>query len=219
MLFLDFIINDIKPLQLSDTVAYAKELIASNTLSHIPVVTDKKLIAMLSEADIQTIDDAYATMADLEYLYNSFTVSVTANWFEAIKTFGENDANIIPVLSKEQEYLGYYELMDFISLLNDMPLMEHFGKTIIISKALNDYSISEIAQIIESENGKILGLFISKLTEDKAYITIKLATEQLNAILNDFRRYEYHIISDNVDDKYIQDLKERSDYLTRFFEL
>ena len=219
MLFLDFIINDIKPLQLSDTVAYAKELIASNTLSHIPIVTDKKLIAMLSEADIQTIDDAYATMADLEYLYNSFTVSVTANWFEAIKTFGENDANIIPVLSKEQEYLGYYELMDFISLLNDMPLMEHFGKTIIISKALNDYSISEIAQIIESENGKILGLFISKLTEDKAYITIKLATEQLNAILNDFRRYEYHIISDNVDDKYIQDLKERSDYLTRFFEL
>lgn len=219
MLFLDFIINDIKPLQLSDTVAYAKELIASNTLSHIPIVTDKKLIAMLSETDIQTIDDAYATMADLEYLYNSFTVSVTANWFEAIKTFGENDANIIPVLSKEQEYLGYYELMDFISLLNDMPLMEHFGKTIIISKALNDYSISEIAQIIESENGKILGLFISKLTEDKAYITIKLATEQLNAILNDFRRYEYHIISDNVDDKYIQDLKERSDYLTRFFEL
>lgn len=219
MLFLDFIINDIKPLKLSDTVAYAKELIASNMLSHIPVVANQKLIAMLSEADIQTIDDNYATMEDLKYLYNSFEINVKANWFEAIKTFGENDANIIPVLSEENTYLGYYELMDFISLLNDMPLMEHLGKTIIISKGLKDYSISEIAQIIESENGKILGLFVSKLTVDKAYITIKLATEQLNAILNDFRRYEYHVISDNVDDKYIQDLKERSDYLARFFEL
>jgi CBS domain-containing protein len=219
MLFLDFIINDIKPLALSDTVAKAKDLIASNTLSHIPVVDSEKLIAMLSETDIQTLDDNYATIADLTYLFDSFQINVADNWFDAIKTFGENDANIIPVLSQEQKYMGYYELMDFISLLNDMPLMEHMGATIIISKGLKEYSISEISQIIESENGRILGLFVSKLTTDKAYITIKLATEQLNNILSDFRRYGYHVISENVDDKYIQELKERSNYLTRFFEL
>jgi CBS domain-containing protein len=219
MLFLDFIINDIKPLALGDTVAKAKDLIASNTLSHVPVVDGEKLIAMLSEADIQTLDDNYATIADLTYLFDSFQINVADNWFDAIKTFGENDANIIPVLSQEQKYMGYYELMDFISLLNDMPLMEHMGATIIISKGLKDYSISQISQIIESENGRILGLFVSKLTAEKAYITIKLATEQLNNILSDFRRYGYHVISDNVDDKYIQELKERSNYLTRFFEL
>jgi len=219
MLFLDFIINDIKPLALDDSVAKAKDLIASNTLSHIPVVDGDKLIAMLSEADIQTLDNDYATIADLTYLFDSFQMNVADNWFDAIKTFGENDANIIPVLSQEQKYMGYYELMDFISLLNDMPLMEHMGATIIISKGLKEYSISEISQIIESENGRILGLFVSKLTIDKAYITIKLATEQLNNILSSFRRYGYHVISDNVDDKYIQELKERSNYLTRFFEL
>ena len=219
MLFLDFIINDIKPLALDDTVTKAKDLIASNTLSHIPVIDGDKLIAMLSETDIQTLDNDYATIADLTYLFDSFQINVADNWFDAIKTFGENDANIIPVLSQEQKYMGYYELMDFISLLNDMPLMEHMGATIIISKGLKDYSISEISQIIESENGRILGLFVSKLTVDKAYITIKLATEQLNNILSDFRRYGYHVISDNVDDKYIQELKERSNYLTRFFEL
>jgi len=219
MLFLDFITNDVQALLLDDTVAKAKGLIASNTLSHIPVVDDGKLIAMLAEADIQTLDNDYATIADLEYLFDSFQINVADNWFDAIKVFGENDANIIPVLSKEQKYIGYYELMDFISLLNDMPLMDHMGTTIILSKGLKEYSISEISQIIESENGRILGLFVSKLTEEKAYITIKLATEQLNSILSTFRRYEYHIISDNVADKYIQELKERSNYLTRFFEL
>ena len=219
MLFLDFIINDIKPLALTDTVAKAQALIATNTLSHIPVVEDGKLIAMLSETDIQTLDDSYATIGDLTYLFDAFQVNVADNWFDAIKAFGENDANIIPVLSQEQEYMGYYELMDFISLLNDMPLMDHIGATIILSKGLKAYSISEITQIIESENGRILGLFVSKLTTEKAYITIKLASEQLNTILSAFRRYGYHIISDNVDDKYIQELKERSNYLTRFFEL
>lgn len=219
MLFLDFIINDIKPLQLSDTVNKAKALIASNTLSHIPVVEDGAIVAMLSEADIQTVDDEFATIHDLAYLYNHFQVRVSDNWFDAIKVFGENDANIIPVLSKEQKYMGYYELMDFISLLNDMPLMDHMGATIIISKELKAYSISEVSQIIESENAKILGLFVSKLTADKAYITIKIATENINAILNSFRRYKYHVISENVDDKYIQELKDRSNYLTRFFEI
>ena len=79
--------------------------------------------------------------------------------------------------------------------------------------------MSQVAQIIESNNAKILGLFISIVVGNKVEITVKISQSGLNDIIQTFRRYEYEIISEHQDDSYLNSLKERSDYLDKYLNI
>lgn len=79
--------------------------------------------------------------------------------------------------------------------------------------------MSQIAQIVESNNAKLLGLFISKTEGDSVEITVKTTQSSLNDIIQTFRRYEYEIISEHQEDSYLQNLKDRSDYLDKYLNI
>ena len=50
-------------------------------------------------------------------------------------------------------------------------------------------------------------------------ITIKIGSSGLNDIIQTFRRYSYNIISGHEEDIFIQNLKERSDYLKKYLNM
>lgn len=79
--------------------------------------------------------------------------------------------------------------------------------------------MAQITQIIESNNGKLLGAFISSSTIDKIQITVKIGLGTINEILQTFRRYDYEIISNHDEDNYLTNLKERSDYLDKYLNI
>ena len=79
--------------------------------------------------------------------------------------------------------------------------------------------MSQVAQIIESNNAKILGFFISNVVDGKVEITVKIDQSGVNDIIQTFRRYEYEIISEHQDDSYLNSLKERSDYLDKYLNI
>ena len=125
----------------------------------------------------------------------------------------------MPVLDSKNNYLGYYQLVDIISLFNKTPFLSEPGGIIIVEKAYNDYSLSEISQIIESNNVKLLGLFVSSQENDMTQITIKIENLGLNAIFESLRRYGYNIILGHEDDEFLKMLKDRSSYLNRYLNL
>jgi hypothetical protein len=49
--------------------------------------------------------------------------------------------------------------------------------------------------------------------------TIKINSEDINEIIQTFRRYNYNVISEHKDDFYLQDLKDRSDYLQKYLDM
>lgn len=93
------------------------------------------------------------------------------------------------------------------------------GGILVIEKAAHDYSMSQIVQIVETNNGKILGTFISDATGDMIQVTIKIALGSMNEIIQTFRRYNYDIISEHQEDNYINNLRERSDYLDKYLNI
>ena len=82
-----------------------------------------------------------------------------------------------------------------MSLFNDTPFLNEAGGIIVIEKDKKEYSFSEICQIIESNNAKILGVFISKLDNNIVQLTVKIGHTGMNAIVQTFRRYNYHVVS------------------------
>jgi hypothetical protein len=89
----------------------------------------------------------------------------------------------------------------------------------VIKKSIQEYSMSQITQIVESNNGKLLGLFVSEADVENVQITIKIAIGAMNDIIQTFRRYNYEIVSEHQEDNYLNSLKERSEYLDKYLSM
>ena len=215
----DYIIKDIKALSPSDKVSKAKKLFKELTYTHLPIVDKGFLLGLIAETDIQTIEDEDKLLKDFSFVFHLFFADKKTNWFELLKVFALNDTNIIPVLDKNQKYLGYYELTDILHLFNSTPFLNEAGAILVVSKGISDYSFSEISQIIESNNATLLGAFISKIHDDIVEVTIKLSDHDLNDTIQTFRRYDYSILTGFHMDEYLNTLKERSEYLQKYLNI
>lgn len=213
-----FVINDIKPLNITDKIGDLQLLFNQLTYSHIPILNEGVYIGCVSETDAHCFDGA-KSINDCKYTTEGFFVRPTTNWLDVLEAFAQNDSNIMPVLDRSNKYLGYYELNDIIHLFNETPFFSEPGGILIVEKGLNDYSFSEISQIVESNDAKLLGAFISKMDGDLARVTIKIGNTSLNDIIQTFRRYSYNIVSGHEEDSYIESLKERSQYLNKYLNM
>tara|TARA_R110002073_G_scaffold40547_5_gene115288 strand:+ start:447589 stop:448248 length:660 start_codon:yes stop_codon:yes gene_type:complete len=215
----NYISKDVKALSPSDTIEKAQKLFEHLTFTHLPIVENDIYLGSISESDIQTLEEGESKISDFKYLFSPFFSTENTNWFELLKEFAKHETTIIPVISDAKKYIGYYELADILSVFNGTPFLSEAGAILVVSKAIKDYSFSEISQIIESNNGKLLGAFISSIENDTVEITIKLNDHDLNNTIQSFRRYEYTIVTGLQEDAYLISLKERSDYLQKYLNI
>ncbi|MCH2491093.1 MAG: acetoin utilization protein acuB [Flavobacteriales bacterium] len=213
-----YIINDIQPFQLDSGIKEVQRTFNQLTYSHIPVKNDTIYLGCISETDAHCFD-ADKSIRDYQYALEPFYVRETTNWLDILEAFAMRNSNIMPVLGQENNYVGYYELGDIMNLFNDTPFLNEAGGIIVVEKPIREYSFSEICQIVESNDAKILGVFISSLANDTMQATIKIGHTGMNAIVQTFRRYDYHIVSNHEEDKLLEDLKERSDYLNKYLNM
>ncbi len=213
-----YIINDIKPVEITARINEVKEAFNQLTFSHIPVVNKKEYVGCISETDAHCFDSE-KTLGDISYALEPFHVKENTNWLDILEAFALKSSNIMPVLDGKNQYLGYYELSDIMDLFNHTPFLNEAGAIIVVEKGSHDYSFSEICQIVESNDGKVLGVFISKIENDITEATIKIGHSNLNAISQTFRRYGYNVSSEHDEDKLREELKERSDYLNKYLNI
>jgi predicted transcriptional regulator len=215
----EYIINDVKPLNSKSKISDLQEVFNQLTFSHIPVKDDNNTyLGSFSETDAHCFESD-KTLDEYKYAIEDFFVRDNTLMLDVLEAFAVNSANIMPVLNERNEYLGYYELNDIISLFGDSPFFAEPGGVLVVEKGINDYSFSELSQIVESNGGKLLGAFISKMNSDLVQITLKISSTGLNEIIQTFRRYSYNIVSGHEEDSYIESLKERSDYLKRYLSI
>ncbi|EGV42679.1 CBS domain-containing protein [Bizionia argentinensis JUB59] len=215
----EFVINDIKPLFSTDKIGDLQMLFNQLTYSHIPIQTaDGLYLGCMSETDVYCFEKQ-EIIADQTHAIEGFFVRDDTNWLDVLEAFAQNNSNIMPILDISNNYKGYYELNDVIGLFNETPFFAEAGGILVIEKGLIDYSFSEISQIVESNNGKLLGAFISKSEMDLVQVTLKIGNTGLNDIMQTFRRYSYNIISGHEEDSYMQSLKDRSDYLNKYLNI
>lgn len=213
-----YIINDIEPFDIQDTIKNVQVAFNQLTYSHVPVLKDGQYIGCISETDAHCFDNT-KKLEEYHYALEPFSVNKQTNWLDILEAFALKSANIMPVLDLKGNYLGYYELSDIMALFNDTPFLNEAGAIIIVEKRSHDYSFSEICQIVESNDAKILGIFISKIEGDVTQATVKIGHSGMNSIVQTFRRYGYQIVSEHSEDLVQEELKERSQYLDKYLNI
>lgn len=215
----DYILKEINALHLKDSVKKAQTVFKNFPITHFPVVENDKLLGSFAEDDIQTLENKEDELVVYSHLMNSFFADEKATVLELLKIFADNDTTIIPVLNKDKNYIGYYDLCDVLDVFSTSPFMIEESETLIIEKLETDYSMGEISQIVEANGGKLLGMYLSEKSNDLVQVTLKIVSKEINEIIQTFRRYDYKIISTHENDIYLEDLKNRSEYLQKYLEM
>jgi Mg/Co/Ni transporter MgtE len=214
----DYITNDYKALDSQETIADVQDFFMDVPFSHFSVLNEGVYIGSIAADDIDTFDSD-KKVADYKYALEGFFARNNMIWLDVLEVFAKNHTNVVPVLNEENAYLGYYELEDIVKFFHETPFLREQGGIIVIKKSMQDYSMSQIAQIVESNNGKLLGLFVSEADAENVQITIKIALGAMNDIIQTFRRYNYEIVSEHHEDNYLNNLKERSEYLDKYLSM
>lgn len=212
------IINTIPVFKLEDSMKNVVKFFKDTTYSHVAITEEDKFLGVLAENDIDVFEPSSA-IVDYKYNIESIFVKIDTSWLDVLEIFARNEANLIPVVDENMLVLGYYNLTDIVGKFIDTPFFTEPGGIIVIAKGIKDYSFSEIAQIVESNNTRIIGAFITDIRNDIIQITVKMGSSNLNEIIQTFRRYNYTILFGNSDDQFLEDLKQRSDYLDKYLNV
>ena len=215
---IDYLNNDFKPIDSNDLIIDTKVFFDEGNYSHFAVLENNVYIGSISADDIENFDDD-KKVSDYKYNLEGFFVRNNNNWLDVLEVFAKNNSNIVPVLDENNVYSGYYQLEDVVKFFNETPFLKEKGSVIVVEKGILDFSFGQITQIIESNNGKILGLFVSETSVSNVQITIKIAFGSINQITQTFRRYDYQILSNHQEDNYLSGLLERSEYLDKYLNI
>ncbi|CAM2981118.1 CBS domain-containing protein [Flavobacterium succinicans] len=214
----NYITNDYKAIDSQETIVATQEDLFEIPFSHFPVVEDGIYIGCLIKDDLETFDGD-KKVADYRFALEPFFARTQMIWLDVLEVFAKNHTNLVPVLDENNTYVGYYEIEDIIKFFHETPFLKEQGGILVVQKGILEYSMSQITQIVESNNGKLLGLFVSEANTESVQITIKISLGAMNDIIQTFRRYNYEIISEHQEDNYINNLKERSDYLDKYLNI
>jgi len=214
-----YILNEYKAFTLQTTVLKAKSFFYETIFCCFPIVKNNQLIGLISENEIEGIDEDNKTLENFQELFVLFSSEEDDNLLDIIKVFASNETNIVPVLNTDHKYIGYYDLVEILHLYNETPFLNNDGVVLILEKEIRDYSFSEICQIVESNNGKLLGVFISESNATTVKITLKFSSQDVNEIIQSFRRYNYKVLSKHKEDFYLEELKDRTNYLQKYLNI
>ena len=214
----EYISNDFKAIDSQDTISDVQTFFDDLHFSHFPIIEEGIYIGSIAAEDIETFDfDKKVT--DYRFTLEGFFARTNTIWLDVLEVFAKNHTNLVPVLDENNTYVGYYEIEDIMKFFHETPFLKEPGAIIIVKKPISEYSMSQITQIVESNNGKVLGVFISEADGNSVEVTLKISLGAMNEIIQTFRRYDYEIMSEHQEDNYINNLKERSDYLDKYLNI
>lgn len=218
MLVNHYISKDFIPPNLNSAIGNAVNLMGDFNLTHIPVFEGLNFIGNISKETMEGFpaDGKLKVVKDYaEYFY----ITENASLFDAIQNFHNHSTNMLPVIDEEKHYLGSLMMEDVISALSTMPFIVEPGAIMTVEISQKQFSISEISKIVESNNARITGLFVTDYQEDRVQITIKLISENLVSVSETFERFGYTVVHKFYSDEKEDMLRDRFGQLMKYLDI
>ncbi len=213
------LISELVPsIKTSDTGNQALQWMEIFRVSHLPIVNEKELLGLISDNDIFDLNSPEEPIGNHFLSLTKPYVFEDQHLFEIAEKVAEHKLTVIPVLNEKKEYIGLITLQDLLLGMAKVTNIEKHGAIIVLEMNIRDYSLVQIAQLIESEDAKIISLYTSSTSDStKIDVTIKINQDDISRIIASLNRFNYIIKhtflnSSNLNDFY----QDRLDSFFRF---
>lgn len=220
MLAGDLITDEIPPLKVSDTVEMALDWMEQFKVSHLAVVKDRELIGLVSETDLLDYEQPDEEIGRSRVSLMKPAIFQHQHAYDVVRLMSSLNLTLIPVIDEKEMYTGCVTLKGIVHNLSNMMSVQNPGGVIVLEMNQNDYSLTQISSIIESNDTKILSLHVSSNPEStKVEVTIKVNREDLRAILQTFYRYNYEIKASFQREEYNRGLDDRLNQFLHYINI
>jgi predicted transcriptional regulator len=190
-------------------------------VSHIPVVNGSKYLGLVSDKliyDLNLLELPIETQLDK---LNTSHVHKDQHIFEVAILMYKLKLSVLPVLDTDHNYLGGITLYDVARRFAKLFSLEEIGGVIILEMNVNNYSLSEISRIVESNDIKILSCFLDRKPGTNILdVILKLNNDELSPLIQAFMRYDYNVKAVYMDQSELSDLfKDRFDQFMKFMNI
>jgi CBS domain-containing protein len=217
----DLISEVIPSLKTSDTGQTALNWMEIFRVSHLPIVNNQDFLGLISDADIYDMNQPEEPIGNHNLTLFKPFVEEEQHIFEVIGLASRLKLSVIPVLDNSNHFLGVITINDLIRHMAGISSMDQPGGIIVLELVARDYSLSQIAQIVESNNVKVLSMYITSPPEStKLEVTLKVNSGDLTSVVRTFERYSYEVktwVSDN--DSMDRFYSERFDLLMKYLNI
>jgi CBS domain-containing protein len=217
----DLISEIIPSLKTSDLGQTALNWMEIFRVSHLPIVNNQDFLGLISDADIYDMNKPDEAIGNHALTLFKPYVEEEQHLFEVIGIASRLKLLVVPVLDNKNHFKGVITTSDLVRNLAGISSMDQPGAIIVLELVSRDYSLSQIAQIVEGNNVKVLSMYITSPPEStKLEVTLKVNSNDLTSVIRTFERYNYEVKtwvsnSDSMDRFY----SERFDLLMKYLNI
>jgi len=190
----ELITDEIPPLIHTDSGEKALNWMDEFKVTHLAVLKNGAFVGVVSESAIL---DRLVLSDVLDELFDHLPrpyVNKNTHIYDVLAMMSDHKLSIIPVLDENEQYLGCTSIYHLMTTLANIGSIKEPGSILVLEINSIDYSMAQIAQIIESNNAKILSSYIlSDVSSSILEVTLKINELNLSRIILTFERYDYKI--------------------------
>ncbi|MEM9051460.1 MAG: CBS domain-containing protein [Bacteroidota bacterium] len=213
----DLISDEIPTLEGEDNALFAMQLLDEFKMKQLPVVEGNEFLGLISESAVMEIEEAEAPLKNHLRNLQMVYVQQDQHVYDLIRIAAEFQLSAIPILDNENKYMGVVSIYCMVRELSQMASVNQPGGIVVLELNQKDYSLIEIAQIVEGNDAKILSANITSQPEtQKLELTLKINHTNIDAIIQTFNRYDYIISASYHESDFDDMLKDRYEELMRY---
>jgi signal-transduction protein with cAMP-binding, CBS, and nucleotidyltransferase domain len=211
--------STIIPLRTSDTGEEALGIMNDFYVRHLPIVNDNQLFGVISEDDIlenNTEDPIGSYVLSLPPVI----VKNDDHVYEVMRMLAQYDLTIVPIVDHDNNYVGLVSQEDLLHYFARIGSFAENGTILVIEVNKRDYSLAEIARIVESEGASILSTFLNNdIHSSQLQITLKINSQYVQNIIATLTRFKYVVKASFNENDYLETLQERYDSLMSYLNV
>ena len=220
MLAKELISKVVPPLRPTDGMDKALAWMDDFKVSHLAVVDGNEFLGIISEANVMDGNSPGDSINILSSDLDRAFVLDSEHIYNVIRRLASTDLSVVAVLDANDEYLGCITLSDLVSKFEELAVINQPGGIIVLNLNKKDYSLAQVAHVVESNSAKVLSSYIFENPESgKLELTLKVNQEQVEPIIQSLERYDYEVIAYFQESRHLEDLKGRYDELMRYINI
>lgn len=216
----DLVLDIVPPLKTSDTGLKALNWMDEFKVTHLPIVNDAEFLGLISDADILDLNAPEEAIGNHRLSLIRPHVDHEAHIFDVMHMVAEMHLSLVPVVQNSNEYVGVITTQYLCEKVAEMLGADQPGGIIVLEIDEKDYTLAQIAQIVEGNDAKILSSYAYKNPNGTdMLVTLKVNRGELNGILQTFYRYQYNVLASYQTDAFTEDLKQRYDLFMNYINM
>ncbi|MDB5282896.1 MAG: domain containing protein [Bacteroidota bacterium] len=216
----DLISDLIPPLHVEDSGEHALMMMQEFNVSQLPVLEGSKYVGLITMDEIINLKHLSQPLKSFQLPVRKPFVLNKAHIFDIMKAALDFNVRVVPVVDDQSEYLGLISAESCLRAFAVLNSVKDTGAIIELEIPVSDYSLSEVARIVEDNDANILCFYTNIRQEDSMMqLTLKVNTTEVSAMIASFERFDYEVkdIYNDVDNT--EELKDRYDSFMRYLNV